>query len=314
MANIASTVEELNSVQNNVEVVDKPAVRDRFIQIYETLWGEGTGAAAYEKESINFKKIVSESSYLSNPRYITPFSVFTSFIDLAVSGLSLEPGSRALCYLLPRKYKVLSANGGEAWEGRCCLTVSGYGEIFMRERAGQIAHADNPVLVYAEDEFTFYDKDGRKSVNYVCHLPHNSKQIVAGFMKITRNDGTIDYAVMFQEDWNRLKGYSEKNSNDNKANALYTSGEGGTIDTGFLMAKIIKHAFRTYPKVRIGKSTTMETEHTEEEVDYYGMEAETSAQPQKPEPKKEPQPEPFGGPANDMAQGAIIEPGDDGAF
>lgn len=313
MANIASTVEELNSVQNNVEVVDKPSVRDRFIQIYETLWGEGTGAAAYEKESINFKKIVSESSYLSNPRYITPFSVFTSFIDLAVSGLSLEPGSRALCYLLPRKYKVLAANGGEAWEGRCCLTVSGYGEIFMRERAGQIAHADNPVLVYAEDEFTFYDKDGRKSVNYVCHLPHNSKQIVAGFMKITRNDGTIDYAVMFQEDWNRLKGYSEKNSKDNKANALYTSGEGGTIDTGFLMAKIIKHAFRTYPKVRIGKSTTMETEHTEEEVDYYGMEAET-AQPQKPEPKKEPKPEPFGGPANDMAQGAIIEPGDDGAF
>lgn len=313
MANIALTVEELNQVRNNTEVVDFPAVRDRFISIHDTLWGEGSGLPAYEKESVFFKKVLSENPYLSNPGKVTPFSVFSSFVDLAISGLTLEPGPRAQCYLLPRGYKVATPEGGTRYEGRCVLTVSGYGEIYMRARAGQIAHADNPVLVYAEDEFTFYDRDGRKSVNYVCKLPHTSKRIVAGFMKITRADGTIDYAVMFQEDWDRLQAYSAKNNKQGNANELYTSGEGNTIDPGFLMAKIIKHAFRTYPKVRIGKATTMETDHTEQEEDFYSLGEAPSQQPQQQQPKEEPA-QPFGGPANNLSQGVSVEVGDDGAF
>jgi len=314
MADIASTLERLNQVSNNAEVVDNPDVRERFITVHDTLWGDGTGLAAYEKESINFKRILSEKSYLANPRLVTPFSVFTSFIDLAVSGLTLDPSARAQCYILPRRYAVPDGNGGSVWEGRCTLQISGYGEIFMRERAGQIAHADNPVLVYAEDEFAFYDRGGQKSVNYVCKLPHDSKRIVAGFMKITRNDGTIDYAVMFQEDWERLQKYSEKNNKKDGANELYTSGEGNTIDPGFLMAKIIKHAFRTYPKVRIGKASTMETDHTEDEMDFYGnLGTGTTIQPQ-PQPKKEEPAQPFGGPANNLSQGVTVEVGEDGAF
>lgn len=309
MANIKLTTEHLNGL-SLAGVVRDEAVKAQFINIYNVLWGEGTGEAAYEREAINFNKVLNSSDFFQKA---TKFSVFTSFIDLAVCGLTLTPGPQAQCYLIVRSSKIGSGpDGRSVYENRCTLQISGYGEILMRMRAGQIAHADNPVLVYAEDEFTFFDKGGSKSVDYTCHLPHNSGKIVAGFMKITRNDGTIDYAVMLQEDWERLQGFSAKNNRDGKANALYTSGVGGTIDTGFLMAKIIKHAFKTYPKVKIGRGTELQSSHSDDEQDYYGgLSAGEPAAPQEEEKKAE---VPFGGPANDPAQGISVDVGDDGAF
>ena len=99
------------------------------------------------------------------------------------------------------------------------------------------------------------------------HIPRTSSHIIACFLKITRTDGTIDYSVMLEQDWTRLAGYSAKNNKywDNntrqwveKANELYTSGDGG-IDPAFLCSKCIKHAFGTYPKLNIGKGTQLET-------------------------------------------------------
>jgi hypothetical protein len=73
----------------------------------------------------------------------------------------------------------------------------------------------------------------------------------------------------------RLRAYSNKNNfgsaTNDKSNALYTS-SGGQIDTGFLKAKTLKHAFKAYPKVPTGKFTTLEPALEEEvlpsEVDY----------------------------------------------
>jgi len=322
MSNIALTVEQINQLAP-LDIVTNDIVRQRFIQIYDTLWGNGE--AAYERESNFFNRILADDEKLQRA---TRFSIFTSFIDLAVSGLSLEPGTRALCYLMGRNHQVgVDAGGKKVYEGRMVLTVSGYGELVMRARAGQIRHADNPVLVYAEDEFSFGDHDGRKVLNYTCNLPHKSNQIVACYMKITRADGTIDYAVMVEEDWQRLKNYSARNNRrwDNntrqyveKPNELY-SANGGSIDPGFLMAKCIKHAFKTYPKVRIGKYTAMESEQIEnaqqqQEIDdFYGV----SEQPEQPAMPVDNNP-PFG-PADDMSGGVTIDPandgiGDDGTF
>ena len=322
MSNIALTVEQINALAP-LDIVTNDIVRQRFIQIYDTLWGNGE--AAYERESNFFNRILADDEKLQRA---TRFSIFTSFIDLAVSGLSLEPGTRALCYLMGRNHQVgVGPDNKKIYEGRMVLTVSGYGELVMRARAGQIRHADNPVLVYAEDEFSFGDHDGRKVLNYTCNLPHKSNQIVACYMKITRADGTIDYAVMVEEDWQRLKGYSARNNRrwDNntrqyveKPNELY-SANGGSIDPGFLMAKCIKHAFKTYPKVRIGKYTAMESEQIDnaqqqQEIDdFYGV----SEQPEHPAMPVDNNP-PFG-PADDMSNGVTIDPandgiGDDGTF
>lgn len=295
MSQITLTIEQLNAM-DALEIATAPMVRDKFIDIYNTLWGAGTGEAAYERESRFFNRLLSDNADLQKG---THFSLFTAFIDLAVCGLSLEPGARALCYLIGRNQKTspkLDAQGRPMkdskgypvynWEGRVVLTVSAYGELVLRERSGQIRHADNPVLVYEGDEFSFSDKGGRKEVEYVCHLPHTGKRIIACYLRITRADGSVDYSVMTEEDWVRLAQYSAR-QNRSGANALYGVDQQGivNIDPGFLMAKCIKHAFKTYPKVRVGRGTELQSQQTEEQEieindSLYGVEAVQEPQQQ----------------------------------
>lgn len=94
MGNLQLTVEEINQLKP-LEIVEHPVVRERFIFIYDKLWGNGE--AAYERESIYFNKALRDNDKGKLQR-ATPFSIFTAFIDLAVCGLSLEPGTRALAY------------------------------------------------------------------------------------------------------------------------------------------------------------------------------------------------------------------------
>ena len=324
MSQIQLTVEQLNQLQP-IDIVTNETVRQRFIQIYDTLWGAGTGEPAYERESFYFNSILRDKEQLQKA---THFSIFTSFIDLAVCGLSLEQGTRALCYLMGRNYSIgKGKDGNNIYEGRLVLTISGYGELVLRARAGQIRHADNPVLVYEEDGFSFTDTDGRKQVSYTCNLPHKSNHIVAAYLRITRADNSIDYAVMLEEDWLRLQGYSSKNNRryDKQTrqyvetpNELYTSNEGG-IDTGFLCAKLIKHAFKTYPKVRIGKAEleSQQPDETQEDIDaFYNVEGQ---QPESRVPGTSTAGEtaPFGN-QPDTSAGVTVDPSadstDDGTF
>ncbi len=309
MSNIALTVEEINAL-DMLEITQHPVVKQRFITIHDTLWGPGTGEAAYERESFYFNRILNDDTKLQKA---TKFSVFSTFIDLAVSGLSLEPGARALCYLMGRNHCIgQNSEGKKIYEGRLVLTVSGYGELVLRRRCGQIRHADNPVLVYEEDSFSFSDTDGRKTVSYTCNFPHKSNKIVACYMRITRADGTTDYGIMLEEDWKRLENYSARNNRYwdrdarqwvENANELYKSSN-GSIDPAFLMAKCIKHAFKTYPKVRIGKYTDFESDQVDEpqpEIDdFYGVTA-----PQ--QPQAAPEPESFA-PQPDFSAGVTVDP------
>lgn len=310
MSNLQMTVEEINQLKP-LDIVEHPVVRERFTQIYETLWGNGE--AAYQRESIFFNKALRDNDNGKLQR-ATPFSIFTAFIDLAVCGLSLEPGTRALAYLMGRNVNI-GTRDTPKWEGRCVLTISAYGELVMRTRAGQIRHADNPVLVYDNDEFSFKDTEGRKSVSYTCNLPHTGHNITACYLRITRADGSIDYAVMFPEDWCRLAGYSQK-QNRGRANDLYGMDQNGIvhIDPGFLMAKCIKHAFKTYPKVRIGRGTELQSQQVDEQPqlsdeDIYGVDPETG---EVLEQTREAAPQPFGN--NEQPQGVTVNTDDEEGF
>lgn len=287
MSKIALTVEQINNMQPT-EIVRNDNVRDKFIQIYEAMWTPSTGTSgesAYERESRNFNRLLSEKEDVR--KKCSKFSLFTAFLDVAISGLSLDPGTRAQAYLLARSVAVETVyEGGQKknrYETQCVLTVSGYGELVLRVRCGQIRHADNPIIVYEEDSFEYGERNGQKFVNYTCRLPHTSGAIAACFMKITRADGSIDYSVMLPEDWMRLSSYSARQNSkynnqtrqweDGKANALYTAA-GGQIDPGFLIAKCIKHAFKSYPKARVGRGTQLESQQAEEpEItdDIYGV-------------------------------------------
>lgn len=288
MSQIEITVKLLNELQPT-EIVRNDNVRDKFIQIYDAMWSQSTGVsgeATYEKEARNFNRLLSEKEDVR--KKCSHFSLFTSFLDVAISGLTLDPGTKAQAYLLARSIAVDSyvddhGQKKNRYETQCVLTVSGYGELVLRARCGQIRHADNPVIVYEEDSFEFGERNGQKFVNYTCRLPHQSGRIVACFMKITRADGSADYAVMLPEDWARLSNYSARQNSkfnyqtkqweNGKPNALYTA-QGGQIDPGFLVAKCIKHAFKTYPKARVGHATQLESQQVDEtEIsdDIYGI-------------------------------------------
>ena len=170
MGKIGINVEQLNELKP-LEIVRNDKVRDKFIQIYEAMWTPSTGVsgeAAYEKESRNFNRLLSEKEDIR--KKCNHFSIFTSFLDVAISGLTLEPGTKAQAYLLSRSIAVdsyIDEHGQKKnrYETQCVLTVSGYGELVLRARCGQIRHADNPVIVYEEDSFEYGERNGQKFVN-----------------------------------------------------------------------------------------------------------------------------------------------------
>ena len=179
-------------------------------------------------------------------------------MNLAINGLSLEKGSSTLCYLMG--YSNYDKNTG-GYNYTAKITYTGYGEILLRQRAGQIVRCDNPVVVYSCDEFRFGERDGHKFVEYIKQNPRQAgSYIVACYVKIILPGGGYDYFVMDREGIDRLKTYSEKFCGKNGPNALYggvyTGNDGKEyfrdIDTGFLVSKTCKHAFKNYPKLKVG--------------------------------------------------------------
>ena len=318
----ADTVSKLQQLKP-WEVPTNAEVQNHIVALYNQVHGEG-GEAFAERESRFISRIIIDDK---NKWNVTSLSVFLAYVDLAVKDLTLEPGAQAMCYLLNRSTKVPTAdkNGNvmDSWENRCYLTVTGYGEILLRQRAGQIRHCDTPTVVYEDDEFSYIERGGRKEVAYGLNIKHNPANPIACFMKITRIDGTSDYAIILPEGWQRLQNYSLKQNErgrrdkeNAKANDLYFSGVGGSIDPGFLIAKCVKHAFKNYPKLPIGKGMVMEADLNEEEVmpDYYSMGHSA------PEPEQAPQkPASFAEPA-DHSDGVTVDPAahgetfDDGTF
>lgn len=302
-----SFANELQSMKAT-DVIRNEKVRNQFIAVYNSIWKDG-GEQVYERESIYFNQQLRDKA---NLRECSGTSIFYAFIDLAVKGLTLAPGAQALCYLIPRSVKTgIDQYGKDIWEKVCNLTISGYGELVLRKNAGQIRHADNPVIVYEGDRFEFGEQNGQKVVNYMSAFPRQSNRIVACFIKITRADGSIDYSVMTESDWLRLKGYSDKQNTyfDQKKNQWVTRGNelygknGGQIDTGFLMAKCVKHAFKTYPKLNIGRGSALESDIIDEPGNtldpYAGVDA--------PQPQATKQDESFA-PDPDMSAGVTINP------
>lgn len=302
----AETVSKLQALKP-WEVPTNEDVQNHIVTLYNSIYKEG-GEAFAERESRYLSRFIIDDKKKWN---VTPLSVFLAYVDLAVKDLTLEPGAQALCYLLNRSAKLKDGSGKDYWENRAYIAITGYGEILQRQRDGQIRHCDNPTVVYEGDKFSYEEVDGRKHVTYGLNLAHDPGKPIACFMKITRIDGSVDYAILLPEGWKRLQNYSDKQNGDYK-NALYTSGVGGTIDPGFLIAKCVKHAFKNYPKMKIGRGMVMEADLPEEEQmpDYYSMgseapEAEAPQAPQKPESFAEPA---------DHSEGVTVDPAADMSF
>ena len=248
-ANVLQALEKVTPAQ----VPNVPEVAERFKKLYGIIHPGAKSEVFYEAEKFHFMKLVSESVLLKE---CTKFSLYGCFMDVAVNGLSFDPSFKHL-YIVPYSHNAGSRNN-PVWEKRAQLQVSGQGELLLRQLQGQIKYADNPVLVYEGDEFSFGVRDDKFFINHIAHLPRKSENIIACYIKIVRNDGSADYKVLTQDDMNRFRKFS-KDADKSKA---WNEGLGG-----MWQAKCIKHAFRNYPKVRTGDFSTLQSQQVDTEVE-----------------------------------------------
>ncbi len=266
-------LEDLNSLPAT-KIVENENVEKKFIQMYNSIWGSQMGEQVYHKEVFNFQKLLRESPAVAE---CSKMSLYGCFLDMAVNGLSLDNTSHPHCYLIPRNVKTghKDESGRDVYEKRASVSVTGYGELMMRMRAGQIRYADNPVIVYEGDIFSISLDNGVKKITYSAAIPRKSSKVIGAFIRIVRCDGSEDYQWLLEGDIQRLAKFSAKNNSyykngqrvEGKANDLYYSQDGG-IDPGFLENKMIKHAFDAYPKVRTGQYTIMQSQEEDTVIDY----------------------------------------------
>ncbi len=253
------------------QIVDDERVKQRFVELYNARTRTQEGMSIYVQATESFMRSIQEDKNLQE---CTPLSLYNAFLDMAFYGLTVSKQSQPLAYLLWN-----NVNSGTkdkpAYEKRASLAISPYGELSIRQAMGQIKYAENPVIVYEDDEYSgVYYKNGEKAVDYKKNMKSKNKKIVAAFMKLVRNDGTADFVEMDMHQVQRLAGYSNRKNFNKGANALYTSND-GQIDEGFLIAKLTKHAFKAYPRVNnTASSAVFESEKTEveEAVDIYELE------------------------------------------
>ena len=151
------------------EIIELPAVRDRWVNTYNLTTGKQDGELKFEAEKILFVQTVAESQQLAK---CTQMSIYSSFILLAVSGLSLRDDQ---CYLVPYKDK-------------CGFLVGWKGRLEQMSQIPGVKHVNEPICVYEDEDFDYEIKDG--VYNIIKHKPSlntEGKKILAVY-------ATIEYA------------------------------------------------------------------------------------------------------------------------
>ena len=235
---------------------------DKFVQIYQQKFRED-GEAFFTEQKAFFIAELTTGSYAGMLEQASSFSILNAFMSLAINGLSLEKCFTTTCYLECRSQCIgKNEKGGKIYANIAVLTITGYGEVLLRQRARQIKGIDNPVVVYACDDFRFMERNGHKEVEYGKCIPRPAGAgIIACYVKIIKPDGSYDYFCLDQDGMVRLKNYSAKFNNNKWCNSLYgQQPDCSDIDTGFLISKTIKHAFKGYPKLSVGDGAALEAD------------------------------------------------------
>lgn len=278
-------IEELNKLER--ELIPDYA-HDKFVEVYSKKFGEEGAEAFFEEQKGFFLEELRLGSYKNLLKMAPQTSIYFAFMFLAISGLSLEKGITTTCYLECRSKRVgQDEHGRGIFEQNAVITVTGYGEVVMRQRARQIRSVDTPKIVYDCDTFRCGEKDGKPFVNYEKVLPRPATaKIIACYVRIVKIDGSSDYFVLDTDGIKRLKSYSEK-LHKGKVNELYgNAADCSDIDTGFLMSKTVKHAFKGYPKLSLGAGAAMESDKDEQPEPAQEEENRSAAFGQEPQEKQ----------------------------
>jgi len=248
---------EIQGMATALDVITNPSVQERFIGIFNYTHGNNRGETVYHSECIHFIKQITEKKLLDCEK----MSIYTTFMDVAIRNLSFDPKAK-LCYLMSRNVNV-GTKDKPVWTKQMVVEISPYGELAQRIEQGHIADADEPRIVYEGDEYKRWSDD--EGV-HVTHTPANDstgKKILFAYIRYSLPNGRRKTFALDLVDMDRFaKASARQNARGNaegKANELYTSFD-GQPDPGFFMAKCIKHAFKSMPKIKIGRTAILESE------------------------------------------------------
>lgn len=240
-----------------IEIAEHPRVKSSFVSTLTKIhkMSEAEADSAYERELIYYKKALAASDKLSKS---TNISLYSAFLEIAITGLSIQPGGKSEAYIECRNNNI-GTRDTPRWESTASLCITAYGELTLRLRAGQILRMNNPMVIYDGDVFQPHTNDrGELTVDYRPAIPRKSNTIVGCYVSMVLPHGGIDFKWLLKDDIERLKKYSTpKHNNNPQPNALYLSNS-GQIDPGFLEAKTIKHAMRTCTKLRVSDIVSFE--------------------------------------------------------
>ena len=246
-------------ILDTVRLVDDEKVKKQFIDTYSKIHkvSQEDAEVIYNKEAIYYKQALNSNDKL---RACTKISLYSAWLEIAIIGTSIQPGSKSLAYLESRA----SQKPDKSWIHTCRIVLSAYGELEARIKSGQILVMLNPIVVYDGDTFQPRTNDrGEVYVDYAAKIPRKSNTIIGSWVRMIVPGNISDFKWLTVDDIERLKKCSIPKSGNGGANALYTSVNGG-IDPGFLEAKTIKHAMRSKGKLKV--NAALEGEDDEDET------------------------------------------------
>lgn len=133
VATVALTKTMLDEPKNLNEMIQIPAIQDRWIKTYESVSNKKDGEMRFAAEMILFQQAAAKLEKCDR------FSVYASFIELSISGLTLRDG---LTYIVPFGNKAQFMVG---WKGR----------LEQMLEVPSIIHISEPQLVYSCDQFDY---------------------------------------------------------------------------------------------------------------------------------------------------------------
>lgn len=235
-----------------MDLANDPRVHKKFVTLYKQIHGNDRGELAYQAEKFHFMKLLQEKPAL---QACSSISLYGAFLDVAVQGLSVDP-TKKLAYIVP-------------YGKTAQLQISGYGELQLRVDYKQVKYVDKPVIVYDCDSYEVgSDSTGKKTIHYKKQSPRpDDAKVIASFMRITRNDGSIELIDFDADDFESWRSASKQPDS-----GAWTKHYASMIST-----KTVKHSFNTYPKLKLkGQFSKLETEIDEtEDIDYSLVDEET---------------------------------------
>lgn len=274
-----------------IEVFDIPEVRQNFIAQYQRCTGktEQEGELRFESERLAFIKKFQENDDLAK---CNPISIYSTFIDLSVSGLSLIDDE---AYIIPYK------KGYGANETNVATFQVGYrGRLKQISVAPGVKYVKEPKIVWSDEVFEYEVVDGSyKITSHVPKLEHEEgASILAVYCYVQFDHGTECYLMprqevlevrSFSQSWKQYE-IDVKEAKDGKVTKRKKDGTTYTVDLKAPMwvtnepeafkKTLIKRMYKYVPKSRLAEALDKKTNDIVKQV--VGM---TQAQPEELDPE-----------------------------